>query len=395
MAATLINPPAELSFAEDPIYVDIETDEITSGVPDQDNLLAYLEVWNNFGTIKFISLHSPYDLTTKETTFDISKAFNLKPAVPTASTIEWNGGIALNAAPDAWIEYYILFADKYGVPPEPEALTPASSFFALYGAQSLDKRGTWNDPTDNVLLCHNYLTRAGEEFVKPISTEQPDWIYIWVKEAINFKIDVLLQKTDGTTQVETLSNDIPITSPGLYYIESGYNQNNLQSVVPADEVTGYQFKILPKTIGTETIVSYQFDCDCHTWPFYLLAFNGLGGCESIYLKGKFSETLESTRSDFQRTRWKDFDIEDGLYGQYNQKGQRTFVVNTGFYPEYYIEHLQSILLGDLWTIDLSNTRFTKAIIDTNSFKIKESDQQMFSLEFKIRNAWLDNYFTLY
>lgn len=399
MAATLITSPPRLAFAEDPIYVTLESDEISGGAPLQDNLLGYVEVWEDAATdVNLINLHSPYDLSSQETTFNIAKAFNLAPHLPGESTMFWTGGIGVTQAVGAWKKYFLRYADKYGIPPTTPGLNQSDTeaFYVIHGAQSVAQRGTWNNGLDELLLCHNYIRRDGQQFIKPSYPDQPDWLFFWLDDTQNIRLDVTFHKIDGTESTITLYDPpTDLTGPALYYVETGYYQNQLEATYAPELVSGYTYKILNLSGGKSLQLKYVFDCECHSYPFYLLAFNGLGGVESIYLKGKIREDIESTRSDFERTRWTDLDLKEGLQGQYDSKRQRVFTVNTGWYDEYYIEHLQSVLLGDLWQIDLDNGRFLKLTIDTKNIRIRESDQQLFSLEFRIRYAWKDPYFTLY
>ena len=141
--------------------------------------------------------------------------------------------------------------------------------------------------------------------------------------------------------------------------------------------------------------------DVHPLPnefgLYLLMSNGLGGCESVWLKGKVERSYTADRDIYRRSRWPDGRpdpfVQRGDLAAYNQQGGAVLSCNTGWYADpFYLEHLQQLPLSDTWIIDLVNRRFVRVIVETKELITRRDDDTMFSMAITLRQAMIDKAF---
>lgn len=395
--------PGELTIAVTNGLTDVD-EAVTSGTNPylQDNLSAYLQVFltdsvDPNGDTRLVSLHAPYEVDTAEADFDLKDLLNLEPALPGAGSIDpvsfspWPHDVAYGA----FQHYYLRYADKYGVPAVAEALTKSSTYYMLHGSRPGDKlpAGTFT----NARLQHGYARADGGTFYKPVSLEQPDWVYLWVNVALTgVRIELERTWSDGTvTSEDTPSALFDLDAKTLYWFASGPLQHasTLEPPSPSLTLVYYSWRLLADAGAGEVLITqvrYRIRCACHPWNLYVLMDNGLAGCESVLLRGRTKWKYDCDRDTARRLPWTGHSATIGDLITYNAEAQHTMEVSTGWQDKYYIEHLRQLLLGQLWLIDVANARFLKIVCDTKSLEIKADDQELFSLSLTLRAAWLDS-----
>lgn len=361
--------------------------------PAPANLHALVKVFDsNYNLL--LSLHSPYDIETSQTVFDLRAAFNLKPHLPDTSSIQpalfgYLEGLASNA----YLSYFFRYADKYGVPSLAEAMIKSGYYLAVHGASSGDTLDTFGNTVDIGYLCHNYHREDGAVFEKEVSEEQPDWVYILVKtSSINCYVSCKLYWSDGSESNKYIALVGDLDKNKIYYFPSGYTQLKLDDVSgpSGEQIIAYDFGVYAgEHADTVAEVKYLVDCACHPWNLYLLLSNGMGGCESVRLKGKLKKSYAVERDNFQVTKWQGWDVSDGEVSIINAQAVHVYEASTGWMGLYQVQHLRQLLLGDIWIIDTVNNRFVKMVIDTKSFEIEEDDQELYALTFTFKSSYLD------
>jgi len=129
---------------------------------------------------------------------------------------------------------------------------------------------------------------------------------------------------------------------------------------------------------------------------YLLCENGVGGMESIGVRGKKTHQYEVSREVFHRTRWEDWTPAAGDLGHFAQEGQQRWEVSTGWYDASYIKHLRQLLMSDaVYWIDTANERFVKVVVDTETMDDERDDEQLFQLTFQFGLASFDHAYNSY
>lgn len=368
----------------------------------EDNLSAYVQVFTAAADpnddARVVSLHAPYRTDDAVAEFDLKDLLPLSPALPTASTIgqvvalEWPHGVAT----EAFTKYYLRYADKYGTPAVSEALLKSTYYYMLYGGKPGDITAAGS--LGFARVQHAYTRADGGDFRKPVTVDQPDWLYLWTNSAITaveFEVEVTWDDVDNTVTTESLPGTaFDLAAKTLYWISCGPAQYDLEEFTPpvADAKPLYfTFRVLGTTgLGASTISEVKYKLiPCTDFKMFLLLDNGLAGCESVLVKGKKRLKYEGERDIARRLRWTDFGVSTGDLLAYNQEGQQVWELNTGWHPKYYIEHLRQLLLGQLWIIDTDNTRFLRVIADSKSFDVQQDDQQLYSLSLTVRAGWLD------
>lgn len=396
--------PVELDVSESSTLSDV-TITVTDGeaATDSDNLTAYLQVFEaaddpNDDT-RIVSLHAPYELSSARAVFDLKNIIPLAPALPNPQTIDQVISLTWphDEAAGAWAKYYLRYAEKSGAPAVSSALLKSDFYYMLHGA----RRGNYVEPPGLISganLQHAYLRDDGVSFKKPIGADQPDWVYVWTKQAItDCSIELEITWDNGDTTTETPGFDaFDLEQYHLYWFSAGTAQINFGVFTPpsgATEPVAYNWRLRGSWgIFTNALIAqvrFRIYCECHPWNLYLLLDNGLAGCESVYVRGRAKTKYEAERDTARRPRWTDYTVAAGDIFTFNAEGQQVFELNTGWHERYYIEHLRQLLLGDLWIIDTVNKRFLRVICDTKTIDIREDDQQLHSLTFSIRAAWLD------
>ncbi len=379
-----------------------------SGPTQVDNLRALVEVWEDTGDPgadrQLLKQHAPFDITTALARIDLSAAFaDLEPCLPFPASINPSTltNLYYEACERNWRKFYFRYAHKGGTPTQSDAMLKSdSSYFAILGSKASDSL----TPNTFYRVLHNYRRRDGLVFRKPISCEQPDWIY-WFSDndGETVRASILVYWSDGTTSTyQPFATTIAPTLNICLKFGSGYRQNKLHLLSPptgtaADAtIVGYDWRLEQ----VDAPGSYWLTVRYEVYPLptqfgiYLLMANGLGGCESVWLRGKVERSYSADREIFRRSRWPDgrtdAHVQRGDFSTFNQLGQGTIKCNTGWYADpYYLQHLQQIPLSDAWIIDLDNRRFIRVIAETKELITSRDDDTLFSMEITLRQATTD------
>lgn len=376
---------------------------VTDITPGGGVLSAVLEVWTDTGDIatdqRLIQLHAPYNLTTAEAWMDCHAAFAaLTPHLPTEASIN---PLVVTSLPNGEAttsiqKYYLRYGEKSGTPPTTTALLRSSTRRAVLGATSA--LSTYAASTS---LRHNYRNRTGEYFAKPVTELQPDYMY-WIPPtgATAVYLSCLITWSDGTQSTYLPYGTTPITVEAgrMYWFASGFTQLKLGtvSVPPGAEdgafITGYTVTILRSDtismIGKHS-VDYILMPDVSWSPIYLMFSNGVGGCETIALRGKSTEKQVSTASTFARPRGEDWTPKDGDFAAFDAQSSTVIEANTAFYDyntDNYLFHLLQLQIGDAWLIDLNRRRFVRCIVETGDAVYSQADETLLNIPFTIRTA---------
>lgn len=376
---------------------------VTDGAAPQleDNLSAYVQVFTAAADpnddARVVSLHAPYRTDDATAEFDLKDLLPLSPALPTASTIGQVVSLTFphGVAASAFQKYYLRYADKYGTPAVSEALVKSGYYYMLHGGKPGDYASS-GISLAAVEKLHSYAVATGEAFVKPISDDQPDWIYIFTKQVITdcyVELEITWNTGDTTIEITPFDN-FDLEQYKAYWFSAGTAQIDLSSFTPpvgADSPVAYIWRLRGTwALGTAAnLAQVRFRIECKPWTMFLLMDNGAGGCESVLMHGKKRLKYEGARDVARRLRWTDYNVATGDLLAYNQEGQQMWELNTGWHPKWYIEHLRQMLLGSLWIIDTDNKRFLSVIADTKTVDVQQDDQQLYNLSLTVRAAWLD------
>lgn len=344
------------------------------------------------GETSLVSLNVPFDINTASATFDLHRCFALEPHLPSTASMSI---LATNIATKAFNRYYFRYGERKGVPAVAGKMTKGFEYSVIYGGKAGVNFGQYPS-TSAIFSCHNYRKSDYFALTKPVTKEQPDWLYFFVRITASpgylYYYRVIVTWSDGSSTTHDLAPLIFIDRT-MYWISSGYTQLGLGALTPPSvgaEIISYACYI--KESGTATtylLGQFYVECECNPWDTYLLMDNGVGGLETVWCQGKKKTIYSAERQTARRVKWTDFDKSIGDMIPIESEGQTILEMNTGFHDQEYIQHLRQLLLGELWIVDNVNSVFIKCAIDTKSLEIIEDDQDLFSLNFTLKIASYD------
>ncbi len=380
------------------------TDVTTLTTPDA--LRALLQVWSDTGSLAtdtlLLSQHAPYPLPDTVVALDIRAAFaSLGPVIPSEGTI--NPIIPPTTQPfaqasGAYTRYYLRHGDKSGIPAVAQGLTRSSTYTAVYGHQSAESLHLVTNP-----LRHAYARRDKATFVKPVTPTQPDWLY-WVAPSgvTSVYIQCTIYWSDGTELAYNPWGTTGVTVvPGeMYWFPSGFRQNKLHTVAPGGGTdpdayaTGFRTQIR-RTDGGLLIGEHGITHTLYQGPdwdaFYLLFDNGVGGMETVAMRGKYNDKYKTTSEEHVRNRQYGWTVQQGDFGAFAHEGRSEWEVNTGWLSDnYYLDHLRQLPLAQqVFLVDVVNRKLRRVIVAPGEIQTNEADSTLFAQSFTIRAGWSD------
>jgi len=391
------------------MWVTMESDLFTGSeapyTPSEVNLSALLEVWKFVGPgyEKLCRVSGPYSTTTKQIDFDISRIFDRNISLPSAASIGVSPGTPYSGEAVGLVEVYqLLYSDQYGDPVAGDDFTTSDDLLAINGGLPADALQDINW-AGTLIPLHSYYYKRNDAFIfyKPVSPQQPDWIYFVSLVTDNIIVKVTIQYDDGTTDLFT-SHTIAVEANKAYWTQSGHDQLKITDNADADKtVAGYQVSLIRESTEQNAYTQfYLVDDVCTLQDLYLLYHNGFGGYESVRMKGATKYTHRVSREKFVRTKWKDFSTDIGNIEQIRVQGNRVYNTHIGHYPAHYIEHLRQMLHGNLWMIDLDLTvlasyRFLRIMCETDSVDLRTDEPGPDGFSISYSPAWEDDGYNVF
>lgn len=367
----------------------------------QENLSCVLEVWQPAAIpVQMAVFQATYRPQDAAVDIDISSAFaDLRPSLPATSSITYSPagvGAFFGEAPECWTRYYILFADSYGNPAIPRTLQETQPAIAIRGSLAGDS--LWQQ---TLPLRHTYRDRFFTPFRKPVVCDQPDWVYVFTGEIdpdTPFFISALVTFDDGS-EMSVAATDFDTLQPNtMYWFVSGFSQLGLESLtIPpgATRIVEYTWRLFPADIAGEPQLGAQvlYSVEPRTdQNFFLLFDNGVGGCESVNLRGKIAEKYTAKTEEYARPRTPAWTPKQGDFGIFSAEGRKEWEVNTGLYDrtDPYLEHLLQLSLAQCWLIDTFGQRFLAVRVESREMVFSASDDNLASISFTVRALWRDS-----
>jgi hypothetical protein len=344
------------------------------------------------GETLLATLNIPFDASNSSAVFDLHRVFALEPHLPTTASIP---SLHTGMATKSFNRYFVRYGERKGNPAVSNALTTTTDYSIIYGGLAGVRFGFY--PTsDNIFACHNFRKSDLNGLVIPVSKEQPNWLYFFVKQSLYlgylYYYRIVVTWSDTTQTVHDLEPLVP-ENKTMYWISCGYNQLDLGSLTPPSpgaEILRYDCYIKESTTLLQYYLgTYEVSCEVYPWNTYLLLDNGFGGLESVWCRGKIKTIYNADRETARRGVWTDSSGSVGDIIPIESEGYTQLEINTGWHDVEYMQHLRQLLLGEIWVIDINTNIFVKAAMETKNFEIVESDQELFSLNFVLKIASYD------
>lgn len=363
------------------------------------NLACQLEIWkvaDAFNDEEVITrLHATYDADTGTTEFNLGGLFPVQPALPNENSIAFAASLSWkrDIASGCWQEYYLRVADKFGNPAIAQALLRQEGQYVVFHGARPEDHDTVNF-LGFVRPLHGYRRADGITFRKPVTDVQPDWVYLYTLAEITsctVEWEVTWDNGDTTTEAAPGSS-FTLLEKKVYWIRSTpYDATGFTPPAAGVLPWYYTFRLKGDAgSGVATIYECRYQIkQCTDWDHYLLLDNGLGGCESVLMRGKGVFGFDARRDTARKARTSAFNLRDGEITTYNPEAQKKLDLNTGWHDLYYIQHLRQLITGTVWLIDTAKKRFLRLVCETSSIETHADDGDLYALNVTFKTAWID------
>lgn len=379
----------------------ISQTEAGSYPSSEENLRGLVQLFDDLNPNQeaaLISLENDY-----ETTFPYQAVFNLRnlapvsPYVPPgnslADTVVGVNDYSVLVATGAYAHLYIRYADKYGTPPQAEALKKQDNFYVLYGGTSANSPGLLTG-TNVRWLCHAYYDENGQRYRKPVSLNQPDYMFFWVNQnGLTVGVQIEVYYSDGTTDVLAVPGTSPValSANTLYCFPCGARQLGIMDAPNYSSKTPVAYDIrLTNEAYTVPLFRMEYELieECPEWQVVLAYSNGVGGMETVAFTGKTNFTYEVQKELFRRARYCSMTSSDGESLSYAEEGRQLFTATTTAIPRAYAQHLRQILMGETWFVDKQNMRFISSQVTSTRLNDTD-DEDLYTVSVDFRFAIAD------
>lgn len=364
---------------------------------NEENLRGVLQIltedFASSEVTSLIKLEGAYNIYDSRTAYNLRNLMPVEPHLPDTDQIGAAGSFTYNftVAQQAYKVYYLRYADKYGDPIASEGLQKyPAAFYALAGGSPGYSHRIFGTATGGY-VCRTYP----DSFRKPVAWDQPDWVYWFPDQTyLSQSVSYVAYYKDGTSDVRSVAlSGGPLTVPGfqLYYLPCGPAQLGITDT----DIWAYDFRVGQSFSSSyNLVIRYILEPDCHPWQKVIAFFNGLGGIETVAMRGKGLENYETAKDTFVQARWNDFTTDEGTLQHFNQQGHTVYEFNTGWISQEYAGYLRQLLLGPIWLVDQDNQRFLRLLANTDSINVQEddTDEDLSNLTFVARVAVEDSHY---
>ena len=316
---------------------------------------------------------------------DMAHVLPLRLGVPPQQYVVASGAYGA-FQPEGWGEYYLRYADQYGRPPQAEVLQKSDTFAVVAGSSGGRSLYRWGI-RGGIQLCHAYINDRTEHFAKPVTYEQPDWVYIYSDAGGSVTPFVTVLYSDGSNdRFQVPGGGAQSLSRGLYAWPSGPSQ--LQLDTAPGWATKTPVRYVFELAGSTVRVSYELVRECYPWEMYLAYENGCGGIESVTMRGKPVRSFTATKEGFRRAgaRTQVQSRHFAEQGQINAEGVLEHRLRSGYVSRDYARHLAQLMVGRVWIVDTVHRRFVPVTAAPGTLKLTEADDDLHAIEITVREA---------
>lgn len=365
--------PKPVSWSKDPIWVEIESDNISGGEATEPNLSLYMLIKKNnqFHT----EFNSPYDLNTAKTDFDLSGVIGLQPEAPAdGSMATFSQGICEKVT--AMME--LRYNDMYGNPVvKPSVLALNTGYIIIYGHTPY-----WfgNGLTGASTLLHSYYDMKGYTVFKELRKSQPEYVYLYSHDGASISMAVDVIYTDGSSTFAA-GGTLTCEAGKVSWVNVGWDARGMDNIAdPAKVVSSYTARF---TIGgNDYTINYALDDHDTEYDEYILYDNGIGGCEVLRCSGRHTIGVQVDKQYTANARSRGSNYRDGFAHAYNVMGGEVWEMNTGWQNEFYIRHLGQLFLAErVWYMDRHRDKFVSVTVRQTSKTLVDKQSGLHSIDF--------------
>jgi hypothetical protein len=358
------------------------------------NLTALLKVVSRKGR-EIAKLTGNYriergDLTATEgrADFPLGNLFDLAPHLPDEQTLDPSVPFSNTIAFRAYTQYFMRFADKYGTTPVAESLWRTAPYWVVFGGRSATSARTWAANAHGIYLCHPLQKGV-------VTRHQPTWLYFFNTERLNNVVVSVRAWTDyGVPYDVQIGSPHNLKANRLHYYRTGFEQLSLNAAFSiwniSDRIVAYEWRLID-ALTQEPKLSMRYDFeDCRHDSLYLAFSNGLGGIDTLHVRGGYALKTEAERTIIRHTdEVAAYDPRIGSMATIDGTSQQIWELQTGLITLEYADYLRQLLTGSVWLIDTAQKRFLRLLMDSKSIETRTRIGGMVSLSFTFKAAWFD------
>jgi hypothetical protein len=311
---------------------------------------------------------------------DIRSAFELSAHIPDFSALMGEASRSIQA-------YIIRYADKYGSPVVAESLLKTGEQYAIFGGRAANSPHIFAPNSKGYYVCHPSQERL-------VTRTQKAWTYIFspIEKEVTVGVRIHLANDPRQDLIYWVGDKFTMHPNKLYWFQSGYVELGIQNYATAvgfdpTTIVAYDFLIIEPVMAMMLVsVPFSFDT-CHFDSLTLAYSNGLGGIDTVNMRGGYTQKSEVERSLIRHFYADEMDVTTGEFSTIEAEGRGILEVETGYYTPPYAAQLRQLLMGDVWLVDEKNARFVKLVADSKSVEFKPKKRGLVSFQMGLKEAF--------
>lgn len=307
------------------------------------------------------------------------------------------------AAGDLLLKYWFRYFEYYGSPAEAKYYylntNSGEYFYVLMGGHYLAKNQDFLSTYDTQFLFLTFQPRT-----KYVTRDQPEWQYWFVgnTDSLTGNLELKIYYTDASTTTVNYPWDIS-AEDGLraMYKAVGYFQIVEPNIASGKTVERWTIRIVPtdevEPLSSGETFTYYPITDGTPWYKHMVFRNSFGGYDTLRITGVMQTGIDVTGQILNQFLDDDYLPSDGTMVNSESENQITHTVAVPYMErEQMIDLLREIfvfpkaaLVQEDTDADDGSVIQIPVVIEPASIKIKQSDEMLYSFEFKFREAFKD------
>lgn len=216
-----------------------------------------------------------------------------------------------------------------------------------------------------------------------ISTQHPEWAYVFSFVAATTRLQATIHYTDGTTA--TISDMVGTVSlvPGVSYYDISYLRHQYHAITPLKTIasivlsfeglSGEQLTLVPFTPATDQVRAFYYR-------------NSQGGIDSLITTGDFQNTPSYLQVETRNALRLDSSFDEPQVQTINQEFADKVTVHTGYLPKAELQALSDMKLIN-WVCEYLNDALIPIKVDSESLKLPSDRENTHATSFSYTYAF--------
>lgn len=302
-------------------------------------------------------------------------------------------GIAAGLCNEMQKRYNVSIYEQSGTPPVFSAVVQGSHTRGGYA-----QRGGFSFQSFN----KDYTLHKGQNAThwiwqcwaspKPTLTMQPEYLY-FRKMANNVaRVRLVLTYQDGTT--DSFNNHFSSVDFSTFaindiiWLSAGYSQLGIDAIKNANKKVARYSLQLTNSSNFPLYAPFVFEVDHRHYinKQTLLFANSWGAMETIVLKGNMKRQLATEATAFSSALPVGYNPEAGQDNFFDERGNESMEVATGFYSKAYVDYLRELLLNNRFVYLIENGQYVKVHVVAGTYDMPDDESYLYALNLRLKYA---------